>query len=324
MDTCLVTGGAGYIGSHTVAELSRRGIRTVVVDNLSEGHPEAVLDSPLEEVDLGDEDGLSRIFEKNHVSGVIHFASLCYVGESVTNPRVYFEQNLGNALTLLRAMLRHGVKKFILSSTCATYGDPIRVPIDESHPQDPVNPYGETKYFIERILKDYDRAYGLRFVALRYFNAAGASRDNRLGESHDPETHLIPRVLQVAKNGGSVDVYGEDYQTPDGSCIRDYIHVEDLATAHVAALEWLDGAKRSDAFNLGTGHGYSVKEVIETARVVTGRDIPVRIGPRRAGDPPALVADARKADRILGWKAAYSELRTIVETAWQWELKRRY
>jgi len=242
----------------------------------------------------------------------------------VTDPRLYFEQNLGNALTLLRVMLRHAVKKFIFSSSCATYGNPIRIPIDESHPQDPVNPYGETKYFVERILRDYDRAYGLRSVALRYFNAAGASLDNRLGESHDPETHLIPRVLQAARNRGTVDVYGEDYPTPDGSCIRDYIHVEDLATAHVAALEWLSAADRSDAFNLGTGHGYSVKEVIEAARKTTGRSIDVNLAPRRAGDPPALVAEAQKAYRTLNWKPEHSQLETIIDTAWQWELKRRY
>ncbi len=324
MQSCLVTGGAGYIGSHTVAELARRGYRAIVVDNLSEGHREAVVNVPLEVVDLSDEGGLESVFQSHHVDGVIHFASLCYVGESVTDPRLYFEQNLGNALTLLRVMLRHGVKKFILSSTCATYGNPVRVPIDESHPQDPVNPYGETKYFLERILRDYDRAYGLRFVALRYFNAAGASLDCRLGESHDPETHLIPRVLQAARNGSTVDVYGEDYPTPDGSCIRDYIHVQDLATAHVAALEWLSAADRSDAVNLGTGQGYSVKEVVEAARKITGCSIPINLAPRRAGDPPALVADAQKAYRTLKWKPEHSELETVIETAWRWELNRRY
>jgi UDP-glucose 4-epimerase len=324
MQPCLVTGGAGYIGSHTVAELARRGYPVIVVDNLSEGHREAVGNVPLEVVDLRDEEALESVFRTHRVDGVIHFASLCYVGVSVTDPRLYFEQNLGNALTLLRVMLRHGVKKFIFSSSCATYGNPIRVPIDESHPQDPVNPYGETKYFVERILRDYDRAYGLRFVALRYFNAAGASLDGRLGESHDPETHLIPRVLQAARNGGTVDVYGEDYPTPDGSCIRDYIHVEDLATAHVAALEWLSGTDRSDAFNLGTGHGYSVKEMIEAARTITGCAIPIHVAPRRAGDPPALVADAQKACKTMNWKAEHSELETVIGTAWQWELNRRY
>ncbi|MFB3904683.1 MAG: UDP-glucose 4-epimerase GalE [Acidobacteriota bacterium] len=324
MQSCLVTGGAGYIGSHTVAELARRGYRPVVVDNLSEGHREAVVGVPLEIVDLGDENGLDQVFQTHHVEAVIHFAGLCYVGESVINPRLYFERNLGDALTLLRVMLRYDVKRFILSSTCATYGNPVRVPIDEAHPQDPVNPYGETKYFLERILRDYDRAYGLRFVALRYFNAAGASRDNRVGESHDPETHLIPRVLQAAKNGGAIDVYGEDYPTPDGSCIRDYVHVEDLATAHVAALEWLSTADRSDAFNLGTGQGYSVKEVIEAARKITGCSVRVNVAPRRAGDPPALVADAQKAYRTLNWKPEHSDLDTVIRTAWQWELNRRY
>jgi len=238
MRSCLVTGGAGYIGSHTVAELARRGYRAIVVDNLSEGHSEAVLDTLLEVVSLTDEDSLDRVFQSHQVDAVIHFASLCYVGVSVTDPRLYFEQNLGNALTLLRVMLRHKVDKFIFSSSCATYGNPIRVPIDESHPQDPVNPYGETKYFIERVLRDYDRAYGLRFVALRYFNAAGASVDGQLGESHAPETHLIPLVLQAAKNGGGVNVFGEDYPTP-------------TAVASVTTFTWKTSPRRTSPRSSG-------------------------------------------------------------------------
>jgi UDP-glucose-4-epimerase GalE len=324
MKSYLVTGGAGYIGSHTVVELERRGYRPIIFDNLSEGHQEAVLTGELEIGDLSDERRLDEVFKRGKVDGVIHFASLCYVGESVTDPRLYFEKNVGNGMTLLRTMLKHGVNKFIFSSSCATYGNPIRVPIDESHPQDPVSPYGETKYFMERILRWYARAYELRFVALRYFNAAGASRDGRLGESHDPETHLIPRILQVARAGGAVDVYGDDYPTPDGSCVRDYIHVEDLGAAHVAALEWLENQPGSEYLNLGTGQGYSVKEVIAMARQVTGIPIRERIAARRPGDPPALVADARKACQTLGWQPYYSDLRTIIETAWKWEVNRRY
>jgi UDP-glucose-4-epimerase GalE len=324
MKSYLVTGGAGYIGSHTVVELERRGFRPIIFDNLSEGHCEAVLSGELEVGDLSDEGRLNEVFERYPVDGVIHFASLCYVGESVTDPRRYFEQNVGNGMTLLRTMLNHGVRQFVFSSSCATYGDPVRVPIDESHPQDPVSPYGETKYFLERILRSYAGAYNLRFVALRYFNAAGASRDGRLGESHDPETHLIPRILQVAKAGGTVDVYGDDYPTDDGSCVRDYIHVEDLAAAHVAALEWLQDRPESAYLNLGTGRGYSVKEVLAMAREVTGIQIQERIAPRRPGDPPALVADAQKAYRLLGWQPSCSDLRTIIETAWKWELNRRY
>ncbi len=323
--TYLVTGGAGYIGSHTVRTLRGQGFHPVTVDNLSEGHREAVLDGALENGDLGDESFLDGLFARYQFEGVVHFASRCYVGESVENPRLYYEQNVGNALTLLRVMLRHGVRQFVLSSSCATYGDPIRVPIDETHPQDPVNPYGETKFFIERILRQYDRAYGLRFVALRYFNAAGASLDGQLGESHDPESHLIPRILGVARQGGGeVQIFGDDYPTPDGTCIRDYIHVLDLASAHVAALGWLGQGRPSEFFNIGTGHGYSVKQVIEAARRATGAPIPARVFPRRAGDPPALVADAGKAARLLDWRPQHSDLETIMQTAWNWEKNRRY
>lgn len=325
MKTILVTGGAGYIGSHTVRELSRAGFRPVVVDNLSEGHKEAVLDAQLEVGDLADETFLEGVFGKYPISGVMHFASRCYVGESVENPRRYYEENVGNAMTLFRVMLAHGVKRFVLSSTCATYGNPVRVPMDEGHPQDPVNPYGETKLMIEQILKQYDRAYGLRFVSLRYFNAAGASLDGLIGESHEPEPHLIPRILMVA-NGklDKLQVFGDDYPTADGTCIRDYIHILDLAAAHLAAMEWLGEGKPSDFFNLGTGTGFSVKEMIQMAEEVTGRKIPVEIGPRREGDPPALVAQAAKARNGLGWVPRYSDLRSIFQTAWQWEQKRRY
>ncbi|HLV00080.1 MAG TPA: UDP-glucose 4-epimerase GalE [Acidobacteriota bacterium] len=325
MKQVLVTGGAGYIGSHTVHELASRGYQPIVMDNLSQGHPEAVDGFRLEEGDLNNADFLNDLFTRYEFEAVIHFASHCYVGESMENPALYYEENLGNALRLLAAMLSREVKCFILSSTCATYGEPQRVPIDESHPQDPVNPYGETKYFIERILKSYDRAYGLRSVALRYFNAAGASISGELGESHNPETHLIPRVLQ-SLNGKdfTLEIYGDDYPTPDGTCIRDYIHVEDLASAHVKALDWLAAGKPSENFNLGTGTGSSVLEVVRMVERKTGKNVSYRISPRRPGDPPVLVADAGKAKRLLGWSPQRSDLDTIIETAWKWEQNRRY
>lgn len=325
MKQVLVTGGAGYIGSHTVRELARNGWQPIVMDNLSQGHREAVDGFRLEEGDLENSDFLNDLFSRYDFEAVIHFASRCYVGESMENPALYYEENLGNALRLLAAMLRHDVKCFILSSTCATYGEPQRVPIDESHPQDPVNPYGETKYFLERILKSYDRAYGLRSVPLRYFNAAGASITGELGESHDPETHLIPRVLQSLDGTDfTLEIYGDDYPTPDGTCIRDYIHVEDLASAHVKALDWLADGRPSENFNLGTGTGSSVLEVVRMVERKTGKKVPYRISPRRAGDPPVLVADAGRANKMLGWSPLRSGLDTIIETAWKWEQNRRY
>jgi UDP-glucose-4-epimerase GalE len=325
LEEILVTGGAGYIGSHALIALASAGFRPVTLDSLSEGHAEAVLEGPLEVGDLADEGFLDGLFARHRFGGVMHFASRCYVGESVEQPRLYYEQNVGNALTLLRVMLRHNVKVFILSSTCATYGNPVRLPIDESHPQDPVNPYGETKYFVERILRQYDRAYGLRHVNLRYFNAAGCDAEGRIGESHDPETHLIPLILEVALGKrDAIEVYGNDYPTADGTCIRDYIHVVDLAKAHIRALEWLLRGEPSEAFNLGTGRGYSVLEMIETARRVTGKEIPVRLSGRRAGDPPELVADPSKAREKLNWTAECSGLQEILETAWKWACNRRY
>ena len=325
MAKILVTGGAGYIGSHTVRELDRHGFAPVTLDNLSEGHRADVVAGRFEEGDLSDPDFVDSVFARHEISAVMHFASRCYVGESMENPSRYYEENVGNALTLFRIMRKHGVRKFILSSTCATYGNPERIPIDEAHPQDPVNPYGESKYFIERILKHYDRAYGMSFVGLRYFNAAGASEDALIGESHDPETHLIPLVLGVA--AGTVDkvtVFGDDYPTADGTCIRDYIHVLDLAAAHVAALQWLNDGKPSKFFNLGTGTGHSIREVLDTAGRITGTDISFEVGPRRSGDPPALVAASGMANRELGWNTAYSDLETILKTAWDWETNRRY
>lgn len=325
MRDVLVTGGAGYIGSHAVRELDQAGYRPVTVDNLSEGHREAVTAGELEVGDLADEDFLMSVFEKYDLAAVMHFASRCYVGESVENPRRYYEENVGNALTLLRVMLRKRVTRFILSSTCATYGQPLQIPMSEEHPQDPVNPYGESKFFIERILRQYDRAYGLRFVSLRYFNAAGASLDAQIGEAHDPETHLIPLIFRVA--GGSkrnLKVYGDDYPTEDGTCVRDYIHVVDLAAAHVSALKWLEQDGKSDFFNLGTGLGYSVLQMIKMAEEVTGKSVSFEVGPKRDGDPPELIADPSKALDLLGWRAQHSDLRTVLETSWRWETNRRY
>ncbi len=325
MQDVLVTGGAGYIGSHAVRELDRAGYRPITVDNLSEGHREAVTAGELEVGDLADEDFLTFVFEKYDCAAVMHFASRCYVGESVENPQRYYEENVGNALTLLRVMLRKRVTRFILSSTCATYGQPLEVPISEGHPQDPVNPYGESKFFIERILRQYDRAYGIRFVSLRYFNAAGASLDARIGEAHDPETHLIPRILAVAGgSAGNLKVYGDDYPTEDGTCIRDYIHVVDLAAAHVFGLKWLERDGKSEFFNLGTGCGYSVLQMVKMAEEVTGKSVSFEVRPRREGDPPELIADPSKALDLLGWKARHSDLRTILETSWRWETTRRY
>jgi UDP-glucose-4-epimerase GalE len=325
MKRILVTGGAGYIGSHAVRELEKNGYTAVVYDNLSEGHREAVVAGKFEKGDLSEADQVDSLFRKYQFSAVMHFASRCYVGESMENPMRYYQENVGNALILFRVMLKHGVRSFILSSTCATYGDPERIPIDEDHPQDPVNPYGESKYFIERILKQYDRAYGLRFVSLRYFNAAGASEDGLIGESHDPETHLIPLLLAVAAGKrNKITVFGNDYPTDDGTCIRDYIHVLDLASAHVAALQWLEDGRPSEFFNLGTGVGQSIREVLKTAVEITGVEIPFVVGPRRLGDPPELVAAAAKANRELRWTPRFSDLRTILKTAWLWETNRRY
>jgi UDP-glucose-4-epimerase GalE len=316
MKRILVTGGAGYIGSHTVRELARSGYAPVTPDNLSEGYRAAVIEGEFEESDLNDEGFLEGLFNRYRFDAVMHFASRCYVGESVTIPQRYCEENIGNALTLFRVMLRNKVKRFVFSSTCATYGAPIRVPIDEAHPQAPVNLYGETKFLIEKILRQYDRAYDFGFVSLRYFNGAGASRDGLIGESHVPETHLIPRILSVASGGlNRLVVYGDDHATEDGTCVRDYIHGEDLASAHVAALKWMEAENPSAFFNLGTGEGYSVFQLVETGRRETGAEIALEIGPRRPGDPPALVADPDKASRDLGWNPRHSDLETIVRTA---------
>jgi UDP-glucose 4-epimerase len=317
----LVTGGAGYIGSVTAELLRARGERVVVLDDLFRGHREAVAEGePFYEGKIGDRELLSRIAREHDLEACIHFAALAYVGESVQDPARYFINNVEQGIALLDALIGAGVRHVVFSSTCATYGEPQEVPISEEHPQNPTNPYGWSKLFMERIMESYDRAYGLRYVALRYFNAAGASRE--LGEDHDPETHLIPNVLAAALGEiPAVSVFGDDYPTPDGTPVRDYIHVSDLGAAHILALDYLRGGGTSDYINLGNGQGYSVMEVIETARQVTGRSIPVRVEPRRAGDPSRLVANAEKARARLGWKPAHPRLSEIIGTAWEWRVK---
>jgi UDP-glucose-4-epimerase GalE len=312
----LVTGGAGYIGCHTVRLLERRDVPVVVVDNLSTGRRAAVK-SPLEIVDLGDRADLARVFERHAPSAVIHFAAKCYVGESVTEPSKYWCENVLYTWNLLEAMRAARCRDIVFSSTCATYGDPVQMPMTESHPQAPISPYGKTKLAMEHMMQDYGRAYGMRVAALRYFNAAGASQDGDLGELHDPETHLIPLVLEAAAGKrASITVFGNDYDTPDGTCIRDYIHVEDLAEAHLSALVKLQSGMESTAVNLGTGKGFSVLEVVETARRVTGKKIDVKLAGRRAGDPPRLISGGTLARDVLGWVPRRAAIEDIVSDAW--------
>jgi UDP-arabinose 4-epimerase len=322
--TVLVTGGAGYIGSHACKALAQAGLRPVAVDNLVNGHEWAVRWGPLEKADVGDRARLDDVFRAHRPSAVMHFAAFAYVGDSVRNPGAYYRNNVAGSLTLLEAARDHGVKRFVFSSTCNTYGEPRANPIPEDHVQEPINPYGSSKLMVERMLRDFDGSHGIRYVALRYFNAAGADPDLEIGENHDPETHLIPLVLRAAEPGAlALSIFGDDYPTPDGTCVRDYIHVTDLADAHVRALAHLEKGGASTAYNLGNGRGFSVREVIATAEQVTGRTIPsVTIG-RRAGDAPTLVGDATKAKRELGWKPAHAELRTILETAWGWHCRHR-
>ena len=319
--TVLVTGGAGYIGSVVVEDLRTRDQPVVVLDNLVYGHRQAVDESvPFYHGGIGDKVLVRKIIDEHQVTACMHFSAYTYVGESVEQPAKYFENNFVETLHLLDALRERGVDKFIFSSTCATYGVPQRIPIDENHPQWPINPYGWTKLMVERALDAYDTAYGLKYVALRYFNAAGACE--RYGEDHEPETHLIPLVLKAALGKiPKVSIFGDDYDTPDGTAVRDYIHISDLSSAHVLALEHLRAGRSSEFINLGNGSGYSVKEVIETARRVTGRDIPVEDGPRRAGDPPQLVGDSRKARELLGWKPQFAELEKIIRSAWAWHQK---
>ena len=317
----LVTGGAGYIGSVTAELLRARGERVVVLDDLFRGHRAAVPpDEPFYEGNIGDRELVARIAREHELEACIHFAALAYVGESVLDPARYFMNNVEQGIALLDALHKADVRRIVFSSTCATYGEPQEVPISEEHPQSPTNPYGWSKLFMERIMASYGHAYGLRYVALRYFNAAGATHE--LGEDHEPETHLIPNVLAAAQGQiSAVSVFGNDYPTPDGTPIRDYIHVSDLGSAHIAALDYLRSDGKSDYINLGNGQGYSVMEVIDTARQVTQSEIPIKIEPRRAGDPSRLVANAEKARALLGWKPAHPDLTSILRTAWEWKVK---
>lgn len=312
----LVTGGAGYIGSHAAATIEESGHAAIIYDNLSAGHRWAVGSKTLIEADLADKLSIRLAIEQYVVEAVIHFAAHTYVGESVADPRKYFQNNVVNTLNLLGVMLGLGVKYVVYSSTCATYGIPESLPISEEHPQRPVNPYGESKLFIERALHWYEKAYGLRWVALRYFNAAGAS--GQLGECHDPETHLIPLAISAALTGVPLSVFGTDYPTEDGTAVRDYIHVDDLAAAHLLALDYLLKQGTSRAFNLGTGQGHSVREVLEMVEQVSKIAVPHRAAERRPGDPPVLVADSRVAKELLSWTPQRSSLREIVESAWLW------
>jgi len=315
----LVTGGAGYIGSHTVLYLRQAGEDVIVLDNLQKGHQKAVLDATFYEGKINDEPLLEKIFRTHRIDAVIHFAANSLVGESVENPLKYYENNVIGTYYLVKKMLEYGVKKIVFSSTAATYGNPVRVPIQEDDPTIPTNPYGETKLAIERMLKWADNAYGLKYVSLRYFNAAGADPEGRIGEDHDPETHLIPIVLQVALGKrDKVMIFGDDYPTEDGTCIRDYIHVMDLAEAHYLAVKKLRKTNTSGVYNLGNGKGFSVKEVIEVCRRVTSETIPAAVAPRRAGDPAILVASSEKAKQELGWNPKYPNLEDIIAHAWNW------
>jgi UDP-glucose 4-epimerase len=314
----LVTGGAGYIGSNTTLQLLDAGYDVVVVDNLSRGHREAVDPNRLRVVDLLDTDGLLRVMQEQPCQAVIHFAAFIAVGESMKVPEIYFHNNTAGSLSLMTAMLKAGVRHIVFSSTAAVYGMPARVPISESEPYAPVNAYGESKVMVEKMLHWFDQIHGLRSVCLRYFNASGADPDGRAGEDHEPETHLIPLLFRAIRSGTPVTLFGSDYETPDGTCIRDYIHVTDLARAHIVAVESLVNGGESKKYNVGTGHGFSVSEVLKAVEEVTGKKVPFEFGPRREGDPPLLVADSSRLQQELGWKAKDSDLKRIVETAWRW------
>ncbi|MGK7346187.1 MAG: UDP-glucose 4-epimerase GalE [Candidatus Nitrospinota bacterium M3_3B_026] len=321
--TILVTGGAGYIGSHCARFLRKAGWETLTLDNLSTGHREAALDGELVVGDIGDERLLDDIFSSGRIAAVMHFAASADVGESVRDPAKYYRNNVANGLTLLESMAKHGVENLVFSSTCAVYGAPQAVPIREDHPLNPVSPYGFTKMVFERMALDLARSDGLRPVFLRYFNAAGADPEGELGEDHDPETHLIPIAIETALGRREgMTIYGDDYPTADGTCVRDYIHVTDLADAHLKALEYIMDGGAPDAFNLGSGRGYSVRQVIQTVERVTGSPVRAVTGARREGDPPELVASAEKAEKILGWKPSCPGLEPIVETAHRWTASR--
>jgi len=319
--TILVTGGAGYIGSHTVRQLTKQGVKVIVLDNLVYGHRDAIVDEGVELVvgDIGDATLLDQLFSQHQIQAVVHFAAYAYVGESVTDPIKYYENNTAKPLVLLNTMQKYGCKNFVFSSTCATYGEVTQVPIAETTPQSPINPYGWSKYMLEIILKDCDTAWALKSVCLRYFNASGADSEGKIGEDHNPETHLIPLVLMsLTGERESITIFGTDYPTADGTCIRDYIHVEDLADAHLKAIDYLTKGGDSTQINLGTGVGVSVKEIIDAAEKISGRKVPVVLGERRAGDPAKLIADATKAKKVLGWEAQHKNAEDMVSSAWQW------
>jgi UDP-arabinose 4-epimerase len=321
--TILVTGGAGYIGSHACKSLAQSGYIPVSYDNLIYGHEWAVQWGPLEIGDIADRTKLDEVIRKYKPAAVMHFAAFAYVGESMENPGKYYRNNVSGTLTLLEAMRDHHIDKIVFSSSCATYGIPDKIPIPENHPQHPINPYGHSKLMIEQILRDFESAHGLRSVALRYFNAAGADPDGETGEAHEPETHLIPLVLDAAAGKRpSITLFGNDYDTPDGTCIRDYIHVTDLARAHVLALNLLATGSPGTAYNLGNGNGFSVRQVIDKAKLVTGKNIREQMGARREGDPPALIGDSTKAINELGWKPQFASLEEIIESAWRFHTGR--
>ncbi|MDD4937810.1 MAG: UDP-glucose 4-epimerase GalE [Candidatus Shapirobacteria bacterium] len=318
----LIVGGAGYIGSHINKELNKQGYKTVVFDSLVKGHKEAVKWGEFFEGDLGNIENIREVFKKYPIEAVLHFAAFIEVGESVIDPQKYYQNNVKNTLNLFQVMLETQVKKIIFSSTAATFGNPKYTPIDEKHPQIPINPYGQAKLMVEKILADYDAAYGLKYIALRYFNACGADLETEIGENHNPESHLIPLILDAAAGKREdIKIFGTDYPTPDGTCVRDYIHVADLAQAHILALKKLVEGGESDQFNLGNGSGFSVKQVIEVAKKVTGIDFKVTEVERRVGDPPILVADSTKAKNILNWQPKYADLETIIDSAWKWHRK---
>ena len=318
MGGVLITGGAGYIGSHVAKALARIGREVILYDNLSAGHREAALGAPLIEGDIRDVEALRTAFRRHQVTAVMHFAALASVGDSVRDPAPYYRHNVEGTLSVLEAMAGESVKAFVFSSTAAVFGEPVSVPITEAHPTRPINAYGETKLAVERALGHFERAYGVRSVTLRYFNAAGADPGGQLGEDHDPEQHLIPLAIDAARGGAPLRVFGDDYPTPDGTCLRDYIHVVDLADAHRLALESLERDGGSACYNLGNGRPHSVKQVIETVARVTGREVAWQMAPRRPGDPAALFASNGKIQQELGWRPRYGDLQTIVETAWRW------
>jgi UDP-glucose 4-epimerase len=318
----LIVGGAGYIGSSVNKLLNKMGYQTIVFDNLSNGHIEFVKWGKFYKGDLANIYDIEKVFMENKIDCVMHFSAYAYVGESVTNPQKYYKNNVSNTINLLDVMLKYGVKKFIFSSTCAIYGIPIQIPIPEDHPQNPVNPYGKTKFMVEEILKDYDKAYGLKYVSFRYFNASGADPECEIGEWHEPETHLIPlsiyNALGITEN---ITVFGTDYPTPDGTCIRDYIHVNDIAKAHILGFKYLMNETKSDFFNLGNGNGFSVKEILDIVSRISGKKLNIVYGKRREGDPPILVGSSKKAYEILGWKPEFDKISDIIETAYRWHLK---